>query len=200
MVSIDLKDALKNYSNRFRGEDWIETYSGKIMNFLDIQSSSICMEDISQGLSNTSRFAGQIERFYSVAEHSVLVSRLCESMLKVDFIGVVESALMHDAAEAYIGDVTTPLKRLCPGFQIIEQELEQAIISTFGLGIGFSNRMVKEADMMLFEIERAKFRGLPADECKYALPEGLEIRCLTPSDAKKEFLARVEELGIQRVL
>jgi hypothetical protein len=200
MVSIDLNDALKSYRNRFHGESWIETYSGKALDFLNIQNSSICMEDIAQGLSNTGRFAGQLERFYSVAEHSVLVSRLCEELLSIKILGLLESALMHDAAEAYIGDVTTPLKRLCPGFQLIELELEKAIQNTFGLGIGFSNRMIKEADMMLFEIERAKFRGLPADECKYALPEGLEIRCLNPLDAKYEFLARVEELGIQRVL
>lgn len=182
---------------------WIDTKSRKIVNFLNIEHGSIRMDDIATGLSNTCRFAGQIEEFYSVAEHSVLVYRYCKSKLSglsPDlFLSVLCSALMHDAPEAYLGDVTTPLKMLCPGFKIIESELEGVVRDTFGLETPFDHHMIKTADRALFEIERFEFRGGMEYETKCELPGNLMIRNLSPFAAKVEFLACVKELGIQRL-
>jgi hypothetical protein len=197
MVRISLADGIRQYRASKRGHSWIDTYSGKKIDFMDIRSESICIEDIAIGLANACRFAGQIHRFYSVAEHSVLVSKYVEARMGYHLPGVIESALMHDAAEAYIGDVTTPLKNLCPGFKMIENGIEAAIHSRFGLSVPFSHAMIKEADFRMFEIERDTFRDVPESERKRRLPEGLEIRCLTPDVARREFLERFESLGIQ---
>lgn len=201
-VQINLSGAIRAHQSMRQGSSWIDTNSGAIINFLNIEHRSIQIEDIAQGLSNTCRFAGQIQKFYSVAEHSVLVYKYCKDKLKDlphgAFLGVLMSALMHDAPEAYIGDMTTPLKILCPGFKVIEADLEKVLRETFGLDVLFSHAMIKEADKALFEIERFKFRGDEGYETKFKLPEDVEIRNLPPEEARLEFLACVKELGIQR--
>ena len=86
--------------------------SGAWFDFLDPESSDFAIEDIAAGLSNICRYAGQCSGFYSVAEHSLLVSEVA--------FDHAYAALMHDAAEAFIGDVTRPLKQLLPDFKRIE--------------------------------------------------------------------------------
>jgi len=206
---INLSELIASHQSEFRENSWIDTHSGKFLDFMNIREEDICMEDIAQGLSLTGRFAGQISRFYSVAEHSVLVYRYCKSRMpehlrSLGFRGgpglgplILKAALMHDSAEAYIGDVTTPLKLLCPGFQIIEDRLETAIRCAFGIETRFSHPMVKESDRALFEIERSLFRDNPEYKTRFSLPEPLEVQHLSPEDAKREFLACVDELGIR---
>lgn len=200
-VKFNLSQAVSSHQKEHEKNSWIDTHSGKVINFLNIEHRSICIEDIAQGLSNTCRFAGQISKFYSVAEHSVLVFQYMKHKLYDQFglyLDHLRSGLMHDAPESALGDMTTPLKNLCPGFKIIEAEYERIAMEVFGLEIPFSNPMIKEADRALFEIERYEFRGHPGYETKYKLPEGLRIRNLSPGEAKSEFLACVEELGIRR--
>ena len=83
-------------------------------------------------LSKIARFNGMTRFFYSVAQHSCLV----HDMAVVDYgegSEVAKAALMHDAAEAYLGDVTTPLKRLLPEYWNIERTVTQAIRESLGL-------------------------------------------------------------------
>ena len=94
-------------------------HSGATLDFLDPATSQFTLGDIAHGLSNICRYAGQCDEFYSVAEHSVLVSEVTEQF-KLE-------ALMHDAAEAFLGDVTRPLKQLLPDFKIIERNIQQVI-------------------------------------------------------------------------
>lgn len=200
---LNLSQALRSYQETKADKSWIDTNSGKVVDFMNIIHESICIEDIAQGLSNTCRFAGQIPKFYSVAEHSVLVYRYMRRKLNGQWSTYLEyfkSGLMHDAPEGGgMGDMVTPLKNLCPGFKIIESEYERVVREVFGLEIPFSHPMIKEADWALFEIERFELRGQsPTYETKYKLPEGLRIRNLSPEEAKKEFLSCVEELNILR--
>jgi len=196
-VKINMDNILRAYWEDNSQYNIIDTETGKKIDFLKIDPEEINLEDVAIGLSNTCRFAGQLDRFYSVAEHSILVSMLVEKLMPVELNGVIESAFMHDAAEAYLGDVPTPLKVLCPGFRKIEEAFESAVGCRFGLTIGFRHPMIKEADMMLFEAERELFRGVPKEDRMHTLPDGIEIRNLAPKEALKEFMKRAEVLGIK---
>ncbi len=88
------------------------------------------IEDIMDGLAKICRYNGQINRFYSVAEHSVLVSRYAE------IIGDQEAALpglMHDAHEAYTGDIPSPHKVMEPAFARFEKGYEVVVREALGL-------------------------------------------------------------------
>ena len=77
---------------------YIATSTEKHIDFVNITPDQICIEDIARGLSNECRFAGQLESFYSVAQHSVYVSQIVPPEYALE-------ALLHDAAEAYIKDI-----------------------------------------------------------------------------------------------
>lgn len=82
---------------------WITTYGGRHFYVLEPRAEDVHIEDIAHALSLQCRFTGHVREFYSVAQHSVLVSRLCAPADA--FWG-----LLHDASEAYIGDMSAPLK------------------------------------------------------------------------------------------
>jgi hypothetical protein len=87
---------------------YIVTYTGRRFHFLDPKIDEISIEDIAHALSNVCRFTGHTKRFYSVAEHSCLVSALCDNRLE---------GLLHDASEAYMSDLSSPLKMLVPDYK-----------------------------------------------------------------------------------
>src|SRR5258708_39476115 len=84
----------------------IMLHSGAWFDFCAPASSCFNIEDIAHGLANICRYAGQCKRFYSVAEHSILVSQTAK--------GFEYEALLHDAAEAFVGDISRPLKQMLP--------------------------------------------------------------------------------------
>lgn len=106
---------------------FIRTFSGKLVDPVNLSSYSVCIEDIAHALSNQCRFSGHVRRFYSVAEHSVRVMKKCS----LDPL----SALLHDASEAYLVDLPRPLK-YHPEFSFyrqVESEVTNAINIKFGL-------------------------------------------------------------------
>jgi hypothetical protein len=163
--------------------------SGAWFDFLDPESSDFCIDDIAAGLSNTCRYAGQCTAFYSVAEHSLLVSEVARDH--------AYAALMHDAAEAFIGDITRPLKQLLPDFKRIEVSVEQAIFKRFGVPRPMPKE-VKAADLRVLAAEQAQI--MPRETSLWAFSDGIEpapitIRCLTPAEARAAFLVRYRELS-----
>lgn len=105
----------------------IATISGKVLDLFNPRPEDIDIEDVAHALSYQVRFCGHISHFVSVAQHCVLVSRMCET-----FEGQ-RWGLLHDAAEAYISDVPKPLKKHLPLFQEIEERVLRAIGEHFGL-------------------------------------------------------------------
>src|SRR3954471_2936273 len=103
----------------------ILTNSGKLAWPMDPRPEDIDILDIAQGLSNQCRFNGQIKTFYSVAQHSVLVTRMVSSENQL-------AALLHDASEAYLPDLTSPVKRQIPEFVEAENRLMEVIADVFG--------------------------------------------------------------------
>ncbi len=132
---------------------WVQTWSGRAFYPLDPRPEDLDIGDIAHALSYLCRFGGHCTHFYSVAEHCVRVSRAIE-----DHGGTREEAfagLMHDAAEAYIGDMTRPLKQApeLAGYKLVEQLIEAAIAERFRLP-RVMPPIVKRFDLVLLSTEK----------------------------------------------
>lgn len=128
--------------------NWILTHTGRQVHLFEPASWEIDIADIAQGLANTCRFGGQAPEFYSVAQHSVYVAEQVARWIAAnrDPVGapvgraevadahrnLVLWALLHDAAEAYIGDIVRPMKRAL-GLQAVEGPIQAAISRRFDL-------------------------------------------------------------------
>ena len=114
----------------------METYSGRYVDLLNPQPDQIALVDIAVGLAEAPRFGGQIDRHYSVAEHSV---RVVEHLESKGYTGHwLLAGLFHDAHEAYTGDITAPMKHTlelaAPGIlKDLQWRLDVAIAKTIGL-------------------------------------------------------------------
>lgn len=140
-----------------RKGDWMITYTGGEFWPLDPRPEEINMEDIAHSLALLCRFNGHCQKFYSVAQHSVIVSQIVNSPR--DRL----PALLHDAAESYIGDIIIPFKNSLNQVKKIEKEIMDAVHSRFGVG-NYDADEVKRADKIaLFaemrELERAPETG-----------------------------------------
>lgn len=113
------------------GKDaWLQTYTGGRVSVMNPQPDQINIYDIGVALSKQCRFNGHCSKFYSVAEHCVRGSWLAE-----DWYGkeVAKEFFLHDATEAYMGDMIRPVKRMIPQFEQMEQVFWKAISSKFGV-------------------------------------------------------------------
>jgi hypothetical protein len=177
-----------------RKGDWIATASGAKFFPLDPLPSEVSIADIAHALSNQCRFCGHTREFYSVAEHCVYVSRLCAP----------EDALwglLHDASEAYISDIARPVK-VQPemiGYRAIEEMLQGAIVSAFGLP-EIMPESVRLADNILLSIEIRDLMPsqIPGwDKWQEKIPEDCGLRLVgpwSPGFARKLFLQRFADL------
>lgn len=176
---------------------WIQTYTGIKFYPLDPKPEEVVIEDIAHALSRICRYGGQPSMHYSVAEHSVLVSHLVLPRYALD-------GLMHDAAEAYVGDVLRPIKRL-PMFDAYvnaEANVFEAIAKKFGLHTDEATHdAVKEWDdrILVDEVKAVACNPqmyLEPGEYMYTLkPTGATIRGLDYVTAKAEFLNRFADLN-----
>lgn len=129
---------------------WLQTRSGLAFDFEDPRPEQINIGDIAHALGHLCRFAGHASRFYSVAEHSVHCARfLNEPDGTKDF---ARWGLMHDAHEAYVVDIPSPLKRLLPDYQHIENLAEIAVRTRFGL-FGVMPSPVRNTDVAILREE-----------------------------------------------
>ena len=123
-------------------KSWIHTWSGRTFWPLSPATADVEARDITVALSRRARFSGMTVNFYSVAQHSVEVSRRAgtEEMAKW--------GLLHDAAEAYLPDFVRPLKRLFPTFYQVEDHLLSVIGARFGLALPLPPEVVVADDRM----------------------------------------------------
>lgn len=136
------------------GTSDIEISSGAFLNLADPDPSVITIDVISHHLAKVCRYACAVKRMYSVGEHALLVAAYLE--FHEHEPRVILSGLHHDDAEAFVGDMTRPLKELLPEFKVIEDRLAEAVDRALGfgeLGIQIYDPTVKEADVWAMAAE-----------------------------------------------
>lgn len=134
----------------------ILTATGRYFDFANPDPDSIDINDIACALSRICRFTGHTTQSYSVAQHCVYVSHVVPEKYALQ-------GLLHDAAEAYLGDVSSPLKQLLPDYKVIEQRIEAAICAKFGLPFPL-HPTIKKADLRMLVTERREFMPAPLPE------------------------------------
>ena len=162
--------------------DWIQTYTGKVLYPLDPREEEIDIIDGAKSLSQICRFTGHSRFFYSVAQHSVLVSSMCKTHKLW--------GALHDLQEYAIGDVARPMKR-SKGFETYneaEKKWVKVICNKFGLQEEMPAE-VKEADNRMLITERNQLMSKPPMEWfdKYE-PYDIKIDPWDPKVAEQRFL------------
>ena len=182
-------------SREVRSPHWCQTFRGRAFYFMDPEPADFDIEEIATALSRLMRFNGHSKWPYSVAQHSVLVSKLCKYPL---------AGLLHDAHEAYTGDMITSVKwlmeDLCPGFRAnwnyVTDTIDAGVIAAFNVGMEFrDNEDVKFADLKALSTERRDLMQIPPMPW-IDLPEPANevIEEMTIGEARRAFLDRYSEL------
>lgn len=185
-------------------ETAIRLSSGSYLDLADPDCDVIQPVDIAAGLRQP-RFGAQTRQFYTIAQHSLLVLRLVSPIARQlggdKGLQLRRCALMHDAAEAFVHDIVTPLKRQLPEYRKIEARLEQRLANRFGWSwTAFRRDLVKLADLQALAIERRDLVGRTdpwpiLDRIDREKLASVKItRCWQPDEAQDRFLTAFEDL------
>ena len=175
--------------NKETSSSWIQTFTGQRFNPINPDPVTINIEDIAHALSNICRFTGHSSVFYSVANHAVLVSYICNHEFAL-------YGLLHDSSEAYLSDIASPVKRSADfsSYRQIEKTLQTAIYKKFGL-TDPEPEDIKRADLMLLATEASQLMDpLRVDWVQPMKPLPFKIVPLPPNEAKRLFMQRFVEL------
>lgn len=166
-------------------DNWIQTFTGRQFWPLDPSADDIDIVDIAHSLSMKCRFNGHSKVFYSVAQHSRIVSFLCPTR---DALW----GLLHDAAEAYLPDVARPIKGSLVGFREIEDNILWCVAKRFGLSWPMPES-IHAADLRALATEQRDVMGDPPWPWKSTadvIPHRYEIWPQAPHVASQDFLHR----------
>lgn len=172
-----------------RRGDWMQTYTGRTFYPLAPRPEDIDVADIAHALSQICRFGAHTRRWYSVAEHAVLVSHAVPA---ADAL----SGLLHDGGEAYVGDMVRPLKYALPDYIAVEHNIQAAIAERFGLPTACPPS-VKDADLRILRDERDALMLPPAKPwvlLEQVEPLGVTINGWPPALAEAHFHRRFAAL------
>jgi len=154
----------------------IRTITGRYVHILQPDPEMFEIEDIAHALAHQCRFAGHVRKFYSVAQHSVLMVRLVKDELKLQ-------ALLHDASEAYLLDMPKPYKEQLRDYQGYESLFMKRIAERFQFTFPLSPEVKACDDFMLrWEWEKLVLGG------------GLGVECWSSKQAKRHFLETYESI------
>lgn len=174
-------------NEKYKIGNWLGTNTGNVISLTEPNEEQITINDIATGLSNACRFNGQLRTWYSVAEHCIHVAELVPKEYKLQ-------ALLHDATEAYICDIPTPLKRvLGRAYSDVEDRLAAVIGRKFGVELVDLSAVVRQADRIMVVSERDAFQLRPEKwgpeyEQQVRYPN-LTRRYTTPQDAHDAYVA-----------
>lgn len=188
----------------------IQIASGVMFNLLDPKPDMFAIQDIAQCLSRIPRWNGSTKQFISIAEHSILVSKYLPQELQL-------TGLMHDCAEAYIGDISNPLKRIINGKTIeykegilhergtesigniygLIEEIEANILFEASRAFGFQYPLpdlVNQIDTQICETERVLLMPSGDWDCGCDPIRNIFIHCWEPKEAYIQFMCRFHNL------
>lgn len=170
--------------------DFMQTATGRKFWPMDPRADEVFIEDIAHSLSLQCRYAGHCLRFYSVAEHSVLIARHLAAKHAPE---VALWGLLHDASEAYLVDVPRPVKPYLKGYKMAEARVMAAVTLRFELRLDMPPE-VHEADERIIADELVNL--VPMDwHGRYAGQElGVRLRYWSPEQAREEFMATFDAL------
>ena len=172
---------------------FINLFSGMRFWPLEPDPETVCIEDIAHALSCLCRYGGHSSKFYSVAEHSVKVSKLCAP-------GDALWGLLHDASEAYLVDVPRPLKELpeFAAYREAERRLQRVIAERFGIPPEQPASVTEADDTMLWIEAHSLLGSIEEDVIRDTpIPPEMEIISpLLPVEAERLFLDRFKELTV----
>lgn len=163
---------------------YIRTLENNIFDYTEIENNIVSIEEIAGVLSKIPRWLGHTKEFYSVAQHCCWCHDNTE--------GNKLEALMHDASEAYVGDCPTPLKRLLPDYQKMEDKISVLLSKTFNYTYPYSHE-THIVDKKALAIERYNIKGLDANYVPLAEIPIHGISYWSPKKAEKEFLKRFKK-------
>jgi hypothetical protein len=175
----------------------IRTYSGLLVDPFQLSPDDIQIEDIAHSLSQLCRFTGHTRRFYSVAEHCLLV----ESILAEDSYSpkIRLGGLLHEGGEPYLGDMAGPTKRRLSmrEYDYAEHRAAEVVMQKFvGDLTKMERALIKEADIEAYHIERdALMRPGPHEPYTLYSQQGLGCNSRDISFTKRAFLAKFLELN-----
>lgn len=169
--------------------DWMQTYTGRKFYPLAPRMEDMDILDIARSLSNQCRYNGHCHRFYSVAEHSVLVSHLVPPEH-------AKWGLMHDAPETWLFDMIRPIKRtrMAQEFRQIERRIMSLVCAKFGLP-ATEPEAVKDIDNRICLTEGLQL--MPNQPEPWGIPGppiDVKLECWSPDDAMAAFLNRYNQL------
>ncbi len=175
----------------------IKTSSGSYFDLESPTPEQIDLKSIASALSKICRFGGHCPNFYSVAEHCIHCV-IQAAKRGVDRDGLI-AILLHDATEAYVGDMVRPLKAMLPGYSEVESRIEAAIGKRFGVDFGMHHDLIKQYDNLLLKAEKTTF--WPEDSEKWKDFETIadievEFFMLEPYAAQSQFLFTASLLKI----
>lgn len=168
---------------------FIITFTGKRVDLLEPAAAMIEPADIAHSLSMQCRFNGHTRAFYSVAQHSYIVADLVPEQWQLQ-------ALLHDATEAYVGDVVSPLKQALPEFRQIEMRVWHAICARFNIDPVLPS-CIHDADLAALATERRDLMPAHKDEwpCLVgAIPMQARIKPWSQPEAAQFFFDRLMQL------
>jgi hypothetical protein len=160
----------------------IKTASGYMFNFVDNTNNVYSILDVAHHLSNLARFNGATRVHLPVAQHSVWASYVCKPEVAYEF-------LMHDAHEAYVGDVTSPLKSILPDYREVENRVHGWCAEAFGYTYP-TPLLVKRMDQLAYLTEARDFMP-DYEEDDTLLPK---LKAMSPHEAFTAFVRRYLEL------
>jgi hypothetical protein len=188
---------------------WTHTSRGKALDLASPKPGDIDIEEIAMALSNQCRYNGCVKKFYSVAEHSVLVCRWLRT--RVNDSRCHLGGLLHDGAEAYTGDISWPMQVLLWGgsepiaetkrrYELVKHRLEVLMCKQIGLHISYLHTaLVREADLrILLDERRALLTEPPPRPWPIELliepltPLGVDIHGWSPDESRRNFLSEIQ--------
>ena len=169
--------------------EWMQTFTGRKFYPMAPAAEDVDIVDIAHALSLQCRFNGHVDHFFSVAEHCILMS---QSVPAEDALW----ALLHDATEAYVGDMISPLKHSMPEFAAAEDRVMDAICERFGLEPGMPDA-VHDADRRILLTERNALMSRTSQpwDADALTPLRVTVIGLAPHAAEARYLQRFHELA-----